>query len=85
MRRGLHPAAQTARARAAFIELCGERETRRRERHIRRLPTKRWKGQLLYALECQAEFGNGPHVQYVPEAMLWALISLGGWRCPFHA
>ena len=36
----------------------------------------------MYAVQCQADFGKGPHVFYLPAAMLWSLSDLQRFRCP---
>jgi hypothetical protein len=74
----------TARAREAFVEFRGEAAALDRAVAIARLETKVWRGQPVYRLTCQATFGRGPHDQFVPEGLLWALIDLGWWQCPFH-
>jgi hypothetical protein len=61
-----------------------------RDRYLQRvaeiaaLPAVRWKGRLLFTLTCQADFGKGPHPLNVPETLLWQLISLENFRCPYH-
>ncbi len=74
----------TARARAAFVAIRGEAEAERRAAAIAALESKDWRGRRVYRLRCRADFGRGPHDQFVPEGLLWALIDLGAWRCPFH-
>ena len=82
---GLHLARQTATARAAFLELRGAVETERRAEMIAGLPSKDWKGKTVYALRCNGTTGRGPHVMFVTEAALWALIEPAAFRCPFHS
>ena len=77
-------ARQTARARAAFVAYLGEDAASERAAEIAALPTVAWSGRTLYTLRCDADYGRGPHLQSVPQSMLWSLISLSHWRCPFH-
>lgn len=72
------------RAKRAFIEYCGDVAAVQRAAQIATLDSKVWRGQVVYRLTCHADFGKGPHDQFVPEGLLWALIDLRGWRCPFH-
>ena len=74
----------TARARAAFVALEGEQAAARRQVQIAHLPIVEWKGRLLYTVRCDAQFGKGPHDVNVPEHVLWALLDLRAFRCPFH-
>lgn len=77
-------ARQTARARAAFLAWRGTEGDAERAAAIAALPTVVWRGHTLYSLTCCAEYGKGPHVVNVPEAVLWALIDLRMFRCPWH-
>jgi hypothetical protein len=82
---GLHPARQAAKARRCFVEILGEAEGVKREMEIAALPAAEWKGKALHTLRCHGETGKGPHDVNVPDSLLWSLISLNGYRCPFHA
>jgi hypothetical protein len=33
-----------------------------------------WRGQRVYRLRCSGDYGRGPHDQFVPVGLLWALI-----------
>lgn len=57
----------------------------RRSAEIAALPVVKWKGRVLRALRCCGTTGKGPHTVNVPEALLWSLMDLGGYRCPYHA
>lgn len=81
---GLHPERQARRARELMRAEWPELEARR-EAEIAELPTVDWKGKRLYKLRCTGVSGKGPHLVNVPEALLWHLISLKTYRCPFHA
>jgi hypothetical protein len=81
---GRHPQSQTERARALCREVLGEVGEARRAEAIAQLPVVQWKGRTLYTIRCHGDFGNGPHDQHVPEATLWALISLSHYRCAYH-
>ncbi len=77
-------AAQTDRARRAFATVRTRAETTRRAAEIATLDAKDWHGQRVFRLTCRADFGKGPHDQFVPEGLLWSLIDLRVYRCPFH-
>jgi hypothetical protein len=77
-------ARHNARARATFAEASTPDAVSRRLREIAALDTKDWRGRRLYRLTCAADFGRGPHDQFVPEGLLWTLIDLRHYRCPFH-
>lgn len=82
---GAHEDRRTETARAAFIEARGEVEARLRAMEIGSLPRVEWRGQHLRAFRCTGETGRGPHAVNVPEGLLWALMDLRVYRCPFHA
>ncbi len=65
-------------------EAWGSRAAVRRAREIVALPSKLWKGVRVYRVTCQADFGKGPHDQWIPADFLWALIDIGAFRCPWH-
>lgn len=77
-------ARHNARARQAYEAIRGAASADERAAAIARLDAKDWKGQRVYRLTCHADFGRGPHDQFVPEGLLWSLIDLRAWRCPFH-
>jgi hypothetical protein len=79
-----HTDRRTATARKAFIDCLGEAEAERRAAEIAALPLVQWRGRPLRTLRCHGERGMGPHDANVPEALLWSLISLRGWRCVYH-
>ena len=85
MRLGQQPARMCARAKCVYRETAGMKRTVQRAHEIAALESKRWRGVRVYRIQCDGPFGNGPHVMYVPAGMLWSLISLDGWRCPFHS
>lgn len=60
----------------------GEIEERRAA--IARLDSKDWKGVRLYLVRCDGDFGRGPHDQWIPEYILWSLIDVTRYRCPYH-
>lgn len=84
MRLSSHENARAYRAIDAFRELRTETEMHRRAAEIARLPSKIWRGVAVYELTCPGPYGKGPHTQYVPERVLWALISLDYFLCPYH-
>ncbi len=73
-----------ATARDAFVEVRGVEELARRTRAIAALPSKDWRGVRVFAVTCEGPFGRGPHVQWVPECVLWSLIDVRHFVCPFH-
>jgi hypothetical protein len=72
------------KARAAYVEDCGEALTLKREAEIAAMPQVEWKGRKLRTIRCHGTTGKGPHDVNVPESLLWALISLKRFRCPYH-
>jgi len=81
---GMHEDRRASTARAAFVEIRGHKDAVARGMSIAGLPAVEWKGRTLRTLRCHGETGRGPHDQHVPESLLWALISLKRWKCPFH-
>jgi hypothetical protein len=81
---GRHPTRIADRAREYFVEVCGPGRAFIRQLEINRLPTVEWKGTRLYTLRCHGKTGKGPHDHHVPEAVLWSLIDLRAFRCPYH-
>jgi hypothetical protein len=63
----------------------GPERTAQRERDIAALPTVPWKGRTLYTLRCQGISGKGPHDVNVPLALVWHLVDLRRFFCPYHA
>ena len=68
-----------------FQELLGEAATRRRAIDIAMLPKVEFKGRELSTIECEGPFGAGAHKVNVPDTLLWNLMDLRHFRCPFHA
>lgn len=81
---GLHPEAHLRRARAFFIDLEGVAAAEKRAAEIAALPAVAWKGHTLRTVRCAAEFGQGPHLIHLPEAVLWSLFRLDHFVCPWH-
>ncbi len=71
-------------AKRTAAELMSPDWMRERQHQIDQLPTVVWKGRRLYTITCHADSGKGPHVLNVPEALLWQLIALEAFRCPWH-
>lgn len=80
----IHYIARADRARAAFVALRGEAAAARRQVEIDELPTVEFKGQTLYTIRCHGTTGKGPHDRHVLPAVLWSLIDLRAYVCPFH-
>jgi len=70
--------------RELYLEDCGPARYARRAAVIAALPTVTWRGHTLYTIRCNGDFGKGPHLMNVPESLLWSLISLERFLCPFH-
>lgn len=85
MRIGLHLDVKEQRTRAYFTEFRGCALTDARQAQIDALPLVEWKGKRLHTLRCHGTSGKGPHNVNVPASLLWSLIDLTRWRCPFHS
>lgn len=72
------------RAKEAFIETRGIAGVAQREADIAALPSKDWNGSQVFQVMCEGPFGKGPHVQFVPEYVLWSLIDLRHFMCAYH-
>lgn len=81
----LHEDASLVRARAAYLDIAGPERAAERAAQIASLPTVEWRGRTLRTIRCTGTRGRGPHDMHVPEALLWSLIDLGRYRCPYHA
>lgn len=73
-----------ARSIAAFRFFRPTEETQRAAA-IAALPQKDWRGLPVYQVRCSGDFGRGPHDVWLPEYVLWSLIDLRAYRCPFHS
>lgn len=62
----------------------GPRRTAQRQAEIDALPVVSWKGRTLYTLRCRGWSGRGPHDVNVPIMLLWHLLSLRHYYCPYH-
>lgn len=82
---GLHPERERRAAFNAYAQFMGRAATEGRWRAIEALPRAEWRGRHLRSLRCHGVSGKGPHIVNVPESLLWALISLDRYLCPFHA
>lgn len=80
-----HYEARLARARSAYLDIAGPDRAAERAAQIAALPTVEWRGRNLRTIRCTGTTGRGPHDMHVPETLLWALIDLGRYRCPYHA
>ena len=69
-------------ARLALVEAGFDEAIRRKE--IDALERKDWHGKLVYKIRCHGTRGKGPHDVWVGEQLLWFLISLTGFVCPYH-
>lgn len=78
------------RAVAAFLEYAAAANldpataAEERRAQIKLLASKQWKGSRVYRVQCDGDFGKGPHVMWVPERILWSLIDPRVYRCAFH-
>ena len=55
-----------------------------RQAEIDALPTVEWRGRTLYTITCHGQRGKGHHQVNVPESLLWQLISIRRYVCPYH-
>lgn len=60
----------------------GEEEQRRAA--IAALPSKHWRGVEVFRVTCNGDFGRGPHTVWIPEYVLWGLIDVAAFTCPYH-
>ena len=72
------------RMRSAFEAEYGREARQLRERQIAELPAAEWRGQPLRTVACDGDYGRGPHQQNIPEYILWTLLDVKVYRCPFH-
>lgn len=79
---GLHEDAVLARTIAALWPDVDERQQRAAQ--IATLPAVEWKGRTLFTIRCHGDFGRGPHNLNVPESLLWSLMNLNWFLCPYH-
>jgi hypothetical protein len=86
MRLGLQEDAALIRTRDAFIEIRGADAVPAREAAIAALESKLWgkRNIRVFRMRCDGDFGRGPHDLFVPERVLWALIDLRHFVCPYH-
>ncbi len=80
-----HHARALATAQALFREVRGDIAYAQREADIAALPAVDWHGQTLRTVRCHGVTGRGEHDQNLPLVMLWSLVDLNRYRCPFHA
>jgi hypothetical protein len=81
---GQHEARVCRDAQEQFAEVMGPARAFIRSVEIERLPTVEWKGKTLRTIRCEGPFGRGPHDVNVPHSVLWSLISLQHFTCPYH-
>jgi hypothetical protein len=80
-----HDDRRVATVRASYLEIAGPERAAERAAEIASLPTVEWRGRTLRTIRCTGTRGRGPHDMHVPESLLWSLIDLGRYRCPYHA
>ena len=56
-----------------------------RSYEIQHLPAVEWKGRTLRTITCHGTSGKGHHRVNVPESLLWQLMSVHYFMCPYHA
>lgn len=83
----VHPRheATTERMRSYFIDLRGLEGAAKREREIATLPMKEWCGKPVHQIRCHGDYGKGPHDVWLPSYLLWSLLSLWSYKCPYHS
>ena len=81
---GLHADRQDRRARSTARLMMGRDWFARRAAEVAALPERQWKGRTLRTIRCCGVSGRGPHDVHAPLALLWQLISLTDYLCPYH-
>lgn len=83
----VHPRhdATTARMRGYFTDLRGVDGAAQREQEIAALPSKDWRGKPVHLIRCHGDYGKGPHDVWLPPYLLWSLLGLTRYRCPYHS
>jgi hypothetical protein len=66
------------------VEVRGESEVATRAAAIAGIPSKDWNGVTVFEVTCEGPYGKGPHAQFIPEYVLWSLIDVGHFVCPYH-
>lgn len=71
--------------------LLGPERTAIRQAQIDALPRVDWRGpqgtrpaRTLYTLRCHGTSGRGAHDTNVPLVLLWSLIEIRRYLCPYH-
>lgn len=82
---GLHPEAQARRAEVTARAAMGRAWWARRRAEIAALPVVVWKGTALRTILCHGTSGRGSHRVNVPAALLWQLVAVEDYFCPYHA
>ena len=72
------------RAKAHHLQMRGSAGFARRAREIAALPSKLWKGKTVFLVTCRGDYGKGNHEVWIPERILWLLVSIDVYRCPYH-
>jgi hypothetical protein len=81
---GVHEDRACVRSRAVHRELRGSDSEAERAAEIAALDSKDWRGHPVYRVICKGDYGKGNHEVWIPERVLWALISIEAYRCAFH-
>ena len=74
-----------ARAKAALRAARGVAAAVGRAHEIAARQSKLWRGRRVWPIRCTGASGKGPHEMHVEAAVLWSLIDLKTFRCPYHA
>ncbi len=82
---GRKPGKGAADVIVACREFLGPLRSQKRATDIAALPIVEWKGRALRTLRCHGISGKGPHDVNVPEVLLWSLIDINRYLCPYHA
>lgn len=62
----------------------GPKAAKARASEIRALQAVLWKGARLRRILCWGTRGKGIHAVNVPESLLWSLIHIESYVCPYH-
>ena len=84
MRLAKHSEKVRQRAIAFYEKFRGKDAVNQRKKEIADLDQKQFKGRTVYRIRCNADFGIGPHEQWLEEHLMWHLMDLAHYLCPYH-
>jgi hypothetical protein len=93
MRLGSHVQVRGQRSEIVFREVCGDEAADRWRAKFEALPSKAWRGPkgdrepvTVYRVWCIGGFGKKKdgHEVFLPERVIWQLLSFDRFICPHH-